>query len=52
MTENFEILLSEKNDLERALSSVQELLTTTIQEKEQVHKLLDDFKSHFTVIQN
>ena len=34
MDNNFEILLSEKTDLERALSAVSELLQRTTDEKE------------------
>ena len=44
-------LIDEKNQLERALFSVQEALTTTTTEKEQMHKLFTDFKVHFATIQ-
>jgi predicted nuclease with TOPRIM domain len=37
----------EKNDLERALGSVSEILENTVTEKEQLAKLLEDFKAHF-----
>ena len=45
-------LIDEKNQLERALFAVQEALTTTTTEKEQMHKLFADFKIHFATIQN
>lgn len=45
-------LLQEKDELERALFAVQEALQTTTSEKEQVHRLLNDFKSHFKIIQD
>ena len=45
-------LIDEKNDLERALFAVQEALQTSTSEKEQMHKLFNDFKSHFTTIQD
>lgn len=44
-------LIDEKNQLERALFAVQEALTTTTTEKEQMHKLFSDFKIHFATIQ-
>lgn len=44
-------LIDEKNQLERALFAVQEALTTTTTEKEQMHKLFADFKVHFATIQ-
>ena len=44
-------LLDEKNDLERALMSVQEALQTTTNEKEQITKLFQDFKVHFETTQ-
>ena len=44
-------LIEEKNQLERALFAVQEALTTTTTEKEQMHKLFNDFKIHFATIQ-
>lgn len=50
MDTNYELILNEKNDLERALNSVQELLQKTASEKEQIHKLFQDFKGHFEVI--
>ena len=45
------VLLEEKNELERALFSIQEALQTSTSEKEQIHKLYTDFKSHFETIQ-
>ena len=47
-----QVLIEEKNELERALFAVQEALQTTTSEKEQMHKLFNDFKLHFTTIQN
>ena len=44
-------LIEEKNELERALFAVQEALQTSTNEKEQMHKLFNDFKSHFATIQ-
>jgi len=44
------VLLEEKNELERALFSIQEALQTSTSEKEQIHKLYTDFKSHFETI--
>ena len=44
-------LIEEKNELERALYAVQEALTTSTNEKEQMHKLFNDFKGHFATIQ-
>jgi predicted nucleic acid-binding Zn-ribbon protein len=43
-------LMDEKNELERALMSVQEMLQNTTNEKEQVTKLFQDFKVHFESI--
>ena len=43
-------LIEEKNELERALFAVQEALQTSTNEKEQMHKLFNDFKSHFATI--
>ena len=43
--------MEEKNELERALFAVQEALQTSTSEKEQMHKLFNDFKSHFATIQ-
>ena len=42
--------MDEKNELERALMSVQEMLQNTTNEKEQVTKLFQDFKVHFESI--
>ena len=39
-------LLEEKNELQRALFAVQEALQTSHGEKEQMHKLFTDVKSH------
>ena len=44
-------LIDEKNEMERALFAVQEALTTTTSEKEQMHRLFTDFKTHFATIQ-
>ena len=43
-------LLDEKNELERALMSCQELLKNTCEEKEQVVTLFSEFKVHFESI--
>ena len=50
MDPSFENLLTEKNDLERALGSVSDLLQQTTLEKEQLHKLFTDLKAHFDTI--
>lgn len=52
MDQNYEILLTEKNELERALATVQDILYKTTTEKEQIHKVLQDFKSHFEIIKS
>ena len=52
MDQNYELLLTEKNDLERALATVQEILYKTTTEKEQIHKVLQDFKQHFEIIKS
>ena len=43
-------LIDEKHQMERALNSMQEALTTTTMEKEQMHKLFTDFKLNFATI--
>jgi hypothetical protein len=50
MDQNFEVLLTEKSDLERALTSVQELLHRTTDEKEQILRLFQELKQHFETI--
>ena len=52
MDSNYEVLLNEKNDLEKALSLVEEELVKTKVEKEQIHKLFQDVKHHFEVIKS
>lgn len=49
---HIEALIAEKNELERALSSVSEILQNTVQEKDQLSKLFSDFKDHFGSIKN
>jgi hypothetical protein len=44
-------LLEEKNELQRALFAVQEALQTAQGEKEQMHKLFTDVKSHLATTQ-
>lgn len=43
-------LSQEKNDLERALHAVQEQLQTSTTEKDQLHKVFMDFKSHYETV--
>lgn len=47
-----EQIIAEKNDLERALSSVTDILQNTVIEKDQLSKLFNDFKQHFQTIKN
>ena len=47
-----EQIIVEKNELERALSSVSDILQNTVAEKDQLSKLFNDFKKHFQVIKN
>ena len=42
----------EKNELERALASVSDILQNTVTEKDQLSKLFHDFKQHFNVIKS
>lgn len=49
---DLEKVISEKNELERALASVSELLETTVTEKEQLGKLFADFKLHFQSVKS
>jgi len=42
----------ERQDLERALFAVQEQLQTSNTEKEQLHKIFIDFKSHYETVQS
>ena len=48
--EQFEQIISEKNELERALAGVSDILQNTVAEKDQLTKLFNDFKSHFNTI--
>jgi hypothetical protein len=41
----------ERQELERALFAVQEALQTSNTEKEQLHKVFTDFKSHYETVQ-
>tara|TARA_B110000285_G_C15088646_1_gene597712 strand:+ start:73 stop:252 length:180 start_codon:yes stop_codon:yes gene_type:complete len=47
-----EQVIIEKNELERALASVSDILQNTVAEKDQLSKLFNDFKQHFEVIKN
>ena len=42
----------EKQELERALFAVQEALQTSNTEKEQLHKVFTDFKTHYETVQS
>ena len=52
MAEHLENIINEKNELERALASVSDILQNTVAEKDQLSKLFNDFKNHFNVIKN
>ena len=45
-----EQVIIEKNELERALASVSDILQNTVAEKDQLSKLFNDFKTHFNTI--
>ena len=49
---HLEQIIQEKNELERALASVSDILQNTVAEKDQLSKLFGDFKQHFSVIKN
>lgn len=49
---HLEQIIQEKNELERALASVSDILQNTVAEKDQLSKLFSDFKQHFSVIKN
>jgi hypothetical protein len=48
--DQIEMIINEKDQLERALASVSDILQNTVQEKDQLSKLFNDFKEHFNTI--
>lgn len=50
--DQLEAIINEKNELERALASVSDILHNTVQEKDQLSKLFTDFKEHFKSIKD
>jgi len=50
MDPSIEVLLSEKQELERALADVRELLEKSEDEKLQIHKLYTDWKSRCELV--
>lgn len=51
-SQELEKAIAEKNELERALASVSDILQNTVVEKDQITKLYDDFKKHFQTIKH
>ncbi len=49
---NYESLINENQDLQKALRTLEEHLTKTQAEKEQIQQLYNDFKQHYTSMKN
>ena len=50
--ENYELILEEKAQVERALASVTEMYRNAVSEKDQLTKLFSEFKTHHETLKN